>query len=253
MSQSGAETVVHAFLLRDGTDPDALTTLGGSLYVATQYHGGHSGGTVVQLSTAGKEKVLHSFGAQGDGAQPSALIAVGNVLYGTTVEGGKNGLGTVFRLTLDGTETVVHNFERDDGCYPGGLLAMNGKLYGTTYECGAHNGGTVFEMAFDGRERVLHDFGKNSDGSNPNGGLVWANGAFYGVTFHGGGNPAMSSTAGTLYRVTTSGSERVVHAFGAGGDGVSPSGQLALQGSKLYGATYQGGANNTGTIFEVTP
>jgi uncharacterized repeat protein (TIGR03803 family) len=46
----------------------------------------------------------------------------------------------------------------------------------------------------------------------------------------------------------------VIHSFGDTGDGVDPSGTL-LQASDgyLYGMTYQGGANDLGTVFKIDP
>ncbi|HKU80741.1 MAG TPA: choice-of-anchor tandem repeat GloVer-containing protein, partial [Candidatus Tumulicola sp.] len=69
----------------------------GGAYGSSQY----GQGTVYSISTAGTEKVLHSFGAGSDGAGPwAALINVRGTLYGTTSGGGTNGgRGTVFALT----------------------------------------------------------------------------------------------------------------------------------------------------------
>jgi uncharacterized repeat protein (TIGR03803 family) len=57
-----------------------------------------------------------------------------------------------------------------------------------------------------------------------------------------------------VFKATTSGSERTIHSFGAGSDGLNAndgSGLLKL-GSKLYGTTEGGGAGFVGTVFSVT-
>jgi uncharacterized repeat protein (TIGR03803 family) len=87
----------------NGYYPEAgLIDVNGMLYGAT-LGGGVAGGygTVYTISTAGVEKVLHSFGGPSDGAKPRGrLTSLKGVLYGTTVAG--NGTargGTVFALS----------------------------------------------------------------------------------------------------------------------------------------------------------
>ncbi len=82
----------------------------GNLYGTTQL-GGETGdgvghyGTVFELTTAGKEIILHSFGGGTDGGVPAAGLLrdrAGN-LYGTASLGGSSncneGCGVVFELT----------------------------------------------------------------------------------------------------------------------------------------------------------
>jgi uncharacterized repeat protein (TIGR03803 family) len=87
----------------DGSLPysDLLQDAVGNFY-GTTYDGGAFGvGTVFVVNRSGREKVLHSFRANGEGLNPlSDLVqdAAGN-LYGTTSGGGAYRLGTVFELT----------------------------------------------------------------------------------------------------------------------------------------------------------
>lgn len=103
VSTDGKEKVLHSFGSgTDGRDPAAaLLDVSGTLYGTTAEGGANgSGGVVFSITTAGKEKVLHSFGSGTDGFYPYAgLIDVNGKLYGTTVSGGANNLGTVFSLT----------------------------------------------------------------------------------------------------------------------------------------------------------
>jgi uncharacterized repeat protein (TIGR03803 family) len=50
------------------------------------------------------------------------------------------------------------------------------------------------------------------------------------------------------------GTEKALWSFGGNGDGSAPTGNLIADASgNLYGATILGGANNTGTVFELSP
>jgi len=152
------ETVLHAFKgSPDGMYPTAglVMDAAGNLY-STTYDGGDgaNGGTVFEVSQDRKERLLHTFGADGrkyDGDSPQGGVVFdpyGN-LYGTTVYGGKGCCGTVFEITADGKEKILHSFcttDCMDGAFPSGdlIIDANGNLYGTTSTGGANRNGTVF-------------------------------------------------------------------------------------------------------------
>jgi uncharacterized repeat protein (TIGR03803 family) len=105
----GAYKLVYSFRGgRDGIDPNGgLILVNGQLYGVTEYGGSmgcgtESCGTVFELSTAGKEKVLYRFaGGRSDGMTPTAALpSLGGTLYGTTFYGGANGAGTIFAIKL---------------------------------------------------------------------------------------------------------------------------------------------------------
>jgi uncharacterized repeat protein (TIGR03803 family) len=247
--------VLHNFGAgNDGRSPEAgLIDVKGTLYGTTEIGGTHNEGTVFSVSTSGKEKVLHSFGASSDdGRYPEAgLIDVKGTLYGTTYYGGTQGDGTAFSITTAGTEKVSHSFGSGaDGANPeAGLIDVKDMLYGTTYKGGAHGHGTVFSVKTTGTEKVLHSFGSGSDGANPEAGLIDVNSMLYGTTYYGG-----YDGYGTVFRVSTSGTERVAYSFGAASyDGSGPEAGLIDVKSTLYGTTYYGGsAADNGTIFSIT-
>jgi uncharacterized repeat protein (TIGR03803 family) len=155
------ETVMYAFKgTPDGDSPYAglVMDTDGNLYGTTAEGGtDYSAGTVFELSSSGRERVLHRFqvhhGTQHDGILPvTALVrdAQGN-LYGTTEEGGINGDGVVYEITADGKEKILYSFcsEKDcaDGADPNGLIMdAKGNLYGTTYNGGSHGYGAVFKI-----------------------------------------------------------------------------------------------------------
>jgi uncharacterized repeat protein (TIGR03803 family) len=239
----------------------------GNLY-GTNFDGGVNGvGTVFKLTPNGTggytESVLHSF-IGSDGAYPPAglIIDTNGNLYGTTQAGGANSKGTVFKLTPNGvsgyTESVLHSFVGSDGAYPTTSLITdtNGNLYGTTNGGGANAKGTVFKLTLDGSgsytESVLYSFGTGTDGANPNASLIAdTSGNLYGTTQAGGTN-----NNGTVYKLTPSSSggytESVLYSFSTGSDGASPAASLFTDAfGNLYGTTYVGGTNNSGTIFKI--
>lgn len=201
---------------------------------------------------------MWSFGGSGnvDGADPQASLVFGtdNNLYGTTNGGGSSDNGTVFKITPSGTETLLHSFSNgNDGANPQAALTLgsDGNFYGTTYSGGNSNNGTIFKITPSGTETVLYSFGsKVNDGANPQAALILgSDGNFYGTTNNGG-----DYGYGTVFVVTTTGTEAVVYSFGgllANNDGANPQAGLVLGSDGLYGTTYNGGNENAGTIFKL--
>lgn len=240
----GKLRVVYAFRgYPDGEYPQAgLIWYNGALYGTTSAGGAHGGGTVFAVTARGAERVIHSFGKREDGSLPSAgLVDVNGVLYGTTQNGGLRDKGTVFEVTASG-EQVLHSFTGapSDGGHPtAGLVRYKDALYGTTRAGGKiAAGGTVYKVTPFGDEGVLHSFGvKSGDGENPAAPLVVVHGELYGTTLHGGYRAGL----GTVFAVSTSGDEHVLHAFAGGDDGAFPLAGLVAVGGELYGTTMNGG------------
>jgi len=202
--------------------------------------------------------VLYSFKG-GDGSSPYAgLLNVKGTLYGTTYDGGASNYGTVFSITTSGTETVLHSFKggSGDGESPlAGLINVKGTLYGTTFTGGVDGfDGTVFKITPSGTETLLYSFKGNTgtalDGERPQAGLINLKGTLYGTTYNGG-----ASNYGTVFSITTSGTETVLYSFkGGSGDGESPLAGLINVKGTLYGTTLEGGASRGyGTVFSITP
>lgn len=266
ITASGTETVIHNFGAAGQPLAD-LIDVSGVLYGTTSLGGaGHDGG-VFEVGTTGTGfELLYSFKGGTDGNAPVApLIDVNGELFGATFAGGSGcngvGCGTVFEISTSGRERVVHRFKgAPDGSGPlGGLIDVNGTLYGTTLTggsgCKRYGGfGTVFALnPSSGKERVIYSFKGCSgfgDGANPEGRLVVIGNALYGTTSGGG---AYASGGGTVFSVTTSGKETVLHSFGNGSDGVGPSAGLVDLNGTLYGTTYTGGTGDYGTVFSLLP
>ena len=276
------ETVLHSFAggSADGSNPTAgLIKIKGTLYGVTE-NGGGSGcmggegcGTFFSITPSGTETVLYSFkGGSGDGGNPAgSLIDVKGTLYGTTIYGGSgtcssygnSGCGTVFAITPSGTEKLVYSLKggSKDGEWPySSLVDVKGTLYGTTWRGGGvgcqlgYGCGSVFSVTPSGQEHLLHGFGGAGDGTYPFSGLAKVKGMLYGTTFYGGASSCSSFGCGTVYAISTSGTESVLHSFGARGDGVNPQGGLINVKGTLYGTTLDGYYSSApgGTIFSIT-
>jgi uncharacterized repeat protein (TIGR03803 family) len=253
----------------DGAYPTTnLIDVNGTLYGTTTQGGGYgcSGigcGTVYSISTDGVEKVLHRFGSGADGAIPAArLEELNGKLYGTTVVGGEFGNGTVYSITTSGQEKVLHSFESGyaDGSEPvANLINVSGTLYGTTYIGGGTsslcNCGTVYSITTRGVEKVVHRFNQASDGQLPVAGLAKVNGVMYGTTAQGGAYGP--SGQGTVFSVTTTGTEKVLYRFQGPPDAEEPQASLINLGGTMYGTTLSGGTSTRctdgcGTVFSIT-
>ncbi len=264
-STAGTEHVLYSFgSTDDGAHPDAsLLDVNGTLYGTTYYGGayltGEGGrGTVFSLTTAGEERVLHSFGSGSDGLTPQAsLIRVHGKLYGTTGVGGVPNWGTVFSISTAGAERVLYSFTGFSGGIPeAALIDVNGTFYGTTafggaYGEGGGGDGTVFTVTKAGTEQVLHSFGNGVDGIEPAANLIDVKGTLYGTTLSGGLYDS-GGGGGTVFSITTTGTERVLHDFGNGADGEFPSASLLDVNGTLYGTTQYGGTHHKGTVFSIS-
>ncbi|HEX8814782.1 MAG TPA: choice-of-anchor tandem repeat GloVer-containing protein, partial [Terriglobales bacterium] len=229
---------------------------------------------LVVMATPGAQaqvfKTRHSFdGADGQYLLVGVVQATDGNLYGTTYEGGANctpnGCGTVFKIKPSGTLTTIYNFCAKSSCTDGefpeaGLIqATNGSFYGTTYQGGANCApdgcGTIFKISSSGTLTTVYSFCAKSgctDGYYPEAGLIQAtNGDFYGTTSQGG-----TTGAGTVFKITTSGTLTTLYNFCSQSgcvDGEYPeAGLVEATNGDFYGTTYSGGVNGRGTVFRIT-
>ena len=266
---------LHDFAVRDGANPYAgLILSGGTLYGTTGKGDSAGSGTLFSVGTNGSGFTNPLAFTGGNGATPHAgLILFGSTLYGTTGKGGSSGNGVIFAINTDGTSfTNLHNFSavagaaftNSDGANPyARLLLAGGTLYGTTYAGGIAGNGTVFAINTDGTGFTnLHSFAggtpidtnedgiiyANSDGINPNGGLVMSGNALFGTAVNGG-----SAGEGAVFAVNTDGSGFTnLYNFTGGGDGAGPLAGLILSGNTLYGTARAGGSSSAGTVFSLS-
>lgn len=84
--------------------------------------------------------------------------------------------------------------------------------------------------------------------------LIAAGSTLYGTTEYGGSTGCLVRGCGTIFAITTSGKERILHSFGkASGDGVNPSAALVKVNGAFYGTTLYGGTRDMGTVFRISP
>lgn len=297
LRDSGAEKILYSFQggTADGANPNYgdLIDIKGVLYGNT-YAGGASGsacpptnfsalgcGTTYRVNpSSGAESVLYSFDVSPQGAHPwSGLIGVNGTFYGTTFDGGTgtncsnpdglSGCGTVFEVSTRGSGQTLYSFQGNgDGQFPqGSLIAVNGALYGSTNTGGANGNGSIFEISTSGAKSIVYSFKGSPDGANPEAPLVNVKGELYSTTGSGGTGclGAIPPGCGTIFKVSTSGTEEVVHRFKGSpdGDGAEGAGaaMIDLNGT-LYGTTPFGGASSCkgagsgfsgcGTVFKVS-
>jgi uncharacterized repeat protein (TIGR03803 family) len=188
---------------------------------------------------------------------PSGGLVAGKsgTFYGTTNGGGSSRAhgGTVFQISRNGTEKVLYSFQDGpDGSQPAGGLVVDPQdnVYGTTPFGGTFTLGNVYRVSPQGVFTVLYSFSRGGDGAVPVSGLVRdSQGNLYGTTSEGG-----AFNLGTVFMLTPSGAETVLHSFSGGADGAVPAASLVLDnGGNLYGTTIEGGPSNVGVVFMLAP
>jgi uncharacterized repeat protein (TIGR03803 family) len=245
----------------DGGNPvSGLVLSGNSLYGTTEF-GTRSGyGTLYSIQIDGTNVMpLHEFTGSPDGGNPyGTLLLAGNTLYGTTGGGGTSGNGAIFAINTSGTGyTNIYSFPGGNGgaSYPvAGLILSGSTLYGTTEDGGAEYSGVVFSISTNGMNYAnVVSFEPNpglgpkinSEGANPQGGLILSGTTLYGTAGNGG-----SASYGTVFSLQTDGSNFAnLHSFTNGNDGANPMAGLLQLGNVLYGTAAYGGKSGGGTVF----
>ncbi len=168
------------------------------------------------------------------------------------------------------TFNVLYSFSgTPDGASPSAGLTLDGQgnLYGTTPYGGASNAGTVFKLNSNGKESVLHSFcfqANCTDGESPGSDLLLdSQGNLYGTTVQGGANYNGVYGAGTVFEVSSTGTETVLYSFCSKPkctDGSEPFAGLAMDSQgNFYGTTHSGGGSSRacenlpcGTVFRLS-
>ncbi len=137
-------------------------------------------------------------------------------------------------------------------------LTGDSALYGTTYSGGSADSGTVFSVTpgsgdGSGTFKLLHTFGDGSvanDGANPDRGRMQpdSTGDFFSTTLYGG-----DSGNGTVWELTPTGTETILHSFEGDGDGANPEGTMTLASDgNYYGDTINDGAFGDGEVYTIS-
>ena len=260
LDTAGTETVLHSFTgSPDGANPVApmIRDKAGNIYGTTSYGGSSGNGTVFRIDTAGTETVLYSFTGGSDGCSPwqGFVEDKSGTVFGTTGECGSSGYGTIFKVDSAGrypsSQLRRESVRRGISVLWASDDDKAGTLYGVTSGGGASGNGVLYELSKSGKFRVFHSFaGGTSDGCAPSGSAVQDKaGTFYGTTEYCG-----SSKAGTIWEVSMTGKETVLHNFAGGSsDGCNPAAGVTRDPKgNLYGVTYGCGANGDGAVYELS-
>ncbi len=251
LTTAGVYTVIHNIdYANEGTTSSSVLVKGadGSLYAMTSLGGVFNYGIIFKTTTAGAFTKIADFNGATLGNAPYSSFIKGNdsAYYCTTTAGGAYNYGTIVKI-CGGKATVLHSFNKStDGGMPQGdlLLASNGNFYGMTSNGGANGLGTIFKITPGGSFTVIHNFNGTTDGSNPHGGLIQAkDGNLYGMTTAGGAN-----NAGTIFKISLSGTFKLIKSFVFATDGGAPNGNLLqANDNNFYGIT-----SNSGRVFKLT-
>jgi uncharacterized repeat protein (TIGR03803 family) len=260
---SHAQTFTSLASLSDktGAEPTAIgQQANGKLWVTTFGQGKFDCGTVFQASLVGKLSLRSNFSCT-NGNEPQGLtLGTDGNYYGVTFSGGSGNAGTVVKRTPAGALTVLYDFtfNGSSGSGPVGTLALgpDGNFYGATYSSSSSNSyaGTLFKITPGGTLTTLYAFCLQyacPDGSQPYSSPILAmDGNFYGTTYSSG-----AYGGGTFYRITPQGNFTTLYSFGGSPDSPErPTAPLAqATNGNFYGVVSQGGANDAGAVFEITP
>jgi uncharacterized repeat protein (TIGR03803 family) len=216
------------------------------------------------------EKVIRTLGSPY--ARGGLIFDTKGNLYGTNSGSGRN-YGAVFESVHFANGSWGHHLlysftGGSDGAYPNSspVLDAAGNLYGAAAAGGTNfcdfieqalSCGVVFELMPTAKgfwtEKVLYNFEGGTDGANPSAGVIFDSaGNLYGTTQFGG------NFHGTVFELVhgpdDTWTEKVLYTFTNGLDGGGPSGGLVQDRlGNLFGTTVAGGANASGTIFELSP
>jgi uncharacterized repeat protein (TIGR03803 family) len=166
------------------------------------------------------------------------------------------------------TENTLFDFTETDTFWPQGGLVQDarGNLYGAARGGGTYGVGTIFELSPPGQaggawtKTPIYNFlSWGTTGNIPSSGLTMdSSGALYGTTYVGGDSRC---ACGVLYKLVPptqqdgAWTQQVLHAFtSAGTDGRLPNASIVINShGTIYGVTQQGGAWNSGVLYQVKP
>ena len=221
-------------------------------YGVTNSGGPDNIGGIFRTDESANITLIQSFEKYGErtAVNSTPIEPIPGFIYGMTSLGGEYDEGVIYEYEIaTGGMVIRHSFNAAlNGKNPNGSLVMasNGKLYGLTKSGGNFDKGVLFEYDLVTHTvQKLYDF-TGIDGEAPLGSLMQSSdGKLYGMTNLGG-----IAAKGVIfsYDILT-GSYTKLKDFNTT-DGSSPKGDLLeAANGMMYGFTFNGGANNYGTMF----
>jgi uncharacterized repeat protein (TIGR03803 family) len=239
----------YRYVQFEGAQPQGSLSLAnnGKLYGMTTLGGNNNYGVIFEfdpVTDAYIPKIHFSGASNGGNPLGDLFLAANGKLYGMTRIGGANNLGVLFEFDpSNGGYTKLVDFDgAAKGANPvnGLTQALNGKLYGVAGQGGVNNKGVLFSYDLTGSGFLkIRDF-DDANGTTPTSLTVLPGGKIYGTTAGGG-----TYAKGVLFEFDpTNNSYTKRYEFQNAQNGTSPQGGLRLApNGKLYGTTYNGGAN----------
>ncbi|MEO8617391.1 MAG: choice-of-anchor tandem repeat GloVer-containing protein [Luteolibacter sp.] len=259
ITTAGAHTLLASFTGETGVAPGSAMRGGLVLGSANFYYGvtGSGGpgnlGVAFKISSTGTFTSLAPLSPAAGWLPSGAPVASGTgTLLFPIAAGGASGCGNLMSVATNGAISVAAAFDTTLGTAPdGGLKSAGPVFYGVSSKGGASARGTMFRYT-PGIGMALVSTHSTSAGSLAEGPLaLGADGLYYGIGREGG-----ASLKGTIFKVTTTGTRtRLVSFTGTAGaaTGAKPRGPLVLAADgNFYGLTEEGGAANTGVIFQLS-
>lgn len=252
---------VYAFGSGGPTDPcgpNSTLVLGkDGDYYGTTIGGGGGYGTLFKCPPSGPCTTAYAFTAA-DGSGPGEPVAKGNDIFWNMVGGDLKEYDTLTGRTKN---VVTFPVTLPNGSTTGGpagpvAVGSGGTIYLTTTYGGADGFGAILEFNLKG-ELIgdLWDFGgaPQGDAADPNGLTpIPALGLLAGTSYSGGNSSNCPGGCGTFFKIDMNGTNYQVTSLFGGTDAGNPlDPPLAIKSKDewtLYFATYNGGADNAGTI-----
>ena len=224
----------------------------GKLYGTAKIGGADGAGILYSVNADGTSYTrLHEFtDAQGYDLSGKLLEASDGKLYGTSAQSTTSN-GTIYRINKNGTgfEIIYSYLDLANGYSPLGSLVEDntGSLYGVTYYS-TPGGGIVFKMNKDGTGYTVLKMFDGAGIFNPATGLTISGDYLYGACTFGG-----PQFKGGVYRIKKDGTGyQELHIFNGASDGSNPwTAPIVANNGKLYGTTYAGGDNMSGTLYSM--
>ena len=253
ITPAGAESVLVNFPVGDeAACSNGLTlAMDGNFYGACYYQGANNVGYIYRVTPAGVLTDIYDFPGKGGVGYPlsAPILGADGNLYGTT--GGSSSPYVVYRVSTAGVYKTLYSFI-DGNSVPSVLSAgSDGNLYGTEADAdGFGNVGGVFRVSTGGAFKLLYGFVSTTNVFYPSTGVIRdTNGKLYGTTAF----PSGTAGSGTLYDVTVGGvvTDIVNFPSSLNFDEAANNMTQASNGN-LYGASYNGGTNAGGGLYELT-
>lgn len=258
-SKAGLETVLWTFqgYPNDGCGPEGSLAIDsqGNLYGVTVGGGPGQSGTIFKVTPSSRtETILYYFlGGQGVTNGDVAIDLKHNLLYTTALLNPPQTQWSILKLDL--TTNAVSTFYTFGNTSNGIPIAPvrqltvdgSGNVYGATDIGGTLAFGSVFRITPAKVYKDIYSFQNQSDGLDPNGGVVFYKGNLYGVT-----GPGPSGTSAQIaYKLTMKGVITPIYTF-AGCIADQPVGELSFDTSgNIYGLAWNG--PDLGDVYKLTP